>query len=225
MPHALSGAPARPGPGFLQISRRALAVGAAAITFWTIGSHDFSAQAASVREEAIQEQLQSVTVKDVTPVAEARDAFGITEFTVVGWPLSPSSKIGSYFGYRSAPCAGCSSNHLGVDFDPGAGTPIHAIADGVVTEVGNPSGEYGVYVVIRHDVDGATVYSLYGHMQYGSLGLGVGDSVSIGQVIGAVGSSGLSTGPHLHFEIQNASGTPIDPLSWLRAHVTEEWGS
>lgn len=225
MPHLSSGAHARPIPGFLHVSRRALAVGAAAVTFWSVSSHDLPAQAATVREVEIQEQLQTVSIKDVTPVAAERDAFGITEFTVVQWPLAPSSKIASHFGYRSAPCGACSSNHLGVDFDPGAGTAIRAIADGVVTEVGNPSGELGVHVVIQHVVNGATVSSVYGHMQFGSLGLSVGDRVVRGQVLGAVGSSGLSTGPHLHLEIRDASATPIDPLAWLRANVTQEWGT
>jgi murein DD-endopeptidase MepM/ murein hydrolase activator NlpD len=102
--------------------------------------------------------------------------------------------------------------------DPGAGAPIQAIADGVVREVGNPSGTFGVYAIIDHTIDGQRVSSVYAHMESGSLALAVGQPVTVGQAVGRVGSTGASTGAHLHLEIHLA-GTPVDPYAWLVAHV------
>ena len=211
--------------GFLRVHRVALALGAAAVSITFVGIHEMPAQAATLQQQAYVAQLQTLSIGTVFAPAVTRDSFGVTSFTVVQWPIAPTSTVSSYFGYRVPPCAGCSSFHRGVDFNPGAGTPIQAIADGVVTEIGNPSGELGVYVVVQHDVDGVTFSSVYGHMQFGSLGLNVGDHVTRGQIVGLVGDTGQSTGPHLHFGILDAAGTPIDPLGWMAAHVTQAWGS
>ena len=69
------------------------------------------------------------------------------------------------------------------------------------------------------EIDGELVSSVYAHMQYGSMALRVGDGVSSGQVIGRIGSTGQSTGPHLYFEIRLGSTRPVDPVPWLAAHV------
>ncbi|WP_258046279.1 M23 family metallopeptidase [Leifsonia shinshuensis] len=126
--------------------------------------------------------------------------------------------ISDGFGYRVAPCSGCSSYHEGIDMNPGAGSPIQAIADGVVREVGNPSGSLGVYAIIDHQIDGETVSSLYAHMAYGSLALRVGQTVKVRQLVGLVGSTGASTGAHLHLGI-SVNGTPVDPFAWLTQKV------
>lgn len=136
----------------------------------------------------------------------------------IRWPLDVAAPISDGFGYRTAPCAGCSSYHEGIDIDPGAGTPIYAIADGVVREVGNPSGSLGVYAIIDHRIGGKTVSSLYAHMQLGSLALSVGETVKVGQLVGLVGSTGASTGPHLHLGIM-VEGTFVDPYAWLTQRV------
>jgi murein DD-endopeptidase MepM/ murein hydrolase activator NlpD len=153
------------------------------------------------------------------PTDLARDDFVVTSYTTVQWPVDPSSPVASGFGYRVSPCAGCSSYHEGTDFDPGRGTPIAAIADGVVTEVGNPSGSLGVYAIIQHSIDGVTFSSLYGHMELGSLRLSAGQTVTRGQLVGLVGDTGASTGSHLHFGIEDASGTLIDSLVWIREYA------
>jgi murein DD-endopeptidase MepM/ murein hydrolase activator NlpD len=136
----------------------------------------------------------------------------------VQWPLGRDVRISSWFGYRPAPCATCSTDHKGLDMNPGAGTPIKIIADGVVSEVGNPSGEYGVYAIIDHVINGQRITSVYAHMQLGSLTVRVGDTVSAGEVVGLVGSTGESTGAHLHFEIRR-DGVRIDPYAWLQANA------
>lgn len=100
--------------------------------------------------------------------------------------------------------------HSGVDMAAAAGTPIHAAAAGVAAVAWSPSG-YGLYVVIQH---GGGVATLYGHME--SASVVSGDPVASGTEIGRVGSSGLSTGPHVHFEVRR-DGRPVDPVPLLPA--------
>jgi len=103
-----------------------------------------------------------------------------------------------------------SSTHTGQDFAAPSGTPVHAVARGVVTSA-EWAGAYGWRVVIRHP-DGTETW--YAHL---SSFVVRGGSVEPGQVIGRVGSTGNSTGPHLHFEVRQ-NDQPISPLAWLRKH-------
>ena len=144
-----------------------------------------------------------------------RDAFGISNYSVVQWPVAPGTEITSYFGYRS--CDGCSTDHLGIDFTPGAGTPVPVIADGVVTEAVY-EGVYGVHVIVQHEINGVTVSTLYAHLQSGSMAVSVGQQIKRGTIVGAVGSTGQSTGPHLHFGVLIGEDY-IDPYPWLLANV------
>jgi murein DD-endopeptidase MepM/ murein hydrolase activator NlpD len=119
----------------------------------------------------------------------------------------PSGILRSGFGYRRHPILGYSKLHSGTDYAAPAGTPIMAAGDGVVEEAGWSSG-YGRYTVIRH----ANGYeTAYGHQSEIAAGIVPGAQVRQGQVIGYVGSSGLSTGPHLHFEVK-INGTFVDSL-------------
>lgn len=202
--------------GFLNANRRALAVGAIAASSLLTSIPSLPATAEVVHEEAVHAiPLQHFTTAAVVPTPVVRDSFGISTFSIVQWPVGAGSPISSGFGYRS--CAGCTAYHTGIDFTPGAGYPVQAIADGVVTEAGY-SSDYGVHVIIQHVVDGETVSSLYAHMQDGSLGLSVGQAVVRGQQLGLVGETGIATGPHLHFSII-AGDEMIEPYSWLVAHV------
>lgn len=135
----------------------------------------------------------------------------------VQWPFAQEVPISSGFGPRVQPCATCSSYHYGVDFAPDEGTPIQAIADGVVSNAGN-SGGLGVMVAIDHEVDGERITSVYAHMITGSPTVQIGDPVTVGQVIGKVGNTGVSTGAHLHLELHR-DGDPIDPLAWLKQKI------
>ena len=103
--------------------------------------------------------------------------------------------------------------------NPGEGTPIQAIGDGVVLDVGNPKGSFGVYAVIQHEVNGQRFTSLYAHMLQGSLALQVGDVVTKGSLVGQVGNTGQSTGPHLHFSIYLDGTTAIDPYAFMKELV------
>lgn len=133
-------------------------------------------------------------------------------------PFPGPVRMSSGFGYRSAPCGACSSLHQGLDFNPGMGAPIGAVAAGTV-RVSGTYFSYGNAVVIDHVVDGREVSTLYGHMIPGSSPLKVGDTVEAGEFIGKVGSSGVSTGAHLHLEVLMDGVTPIDPKAWLEARI------
>lgn len=177
------------------------------------------AYAESVAEAQLP-QPQVVTMIAAAPIpAVERDTYTVVAPPPLRWPLD-SLKVASGFGARVAPCDGCSSFHEGVDFDPGFGAQVHAIAAGVVVETDNPNyAALGVYVAIEHVIDGQKIVSVYGHMQYGSMPLSVGDTVKVGQVIGLVGSTGASTGPHLHFEIRVNGTQTVNPYTWMRARL------
>ena len=126
-------------------------------------------------------------------------------------------EISSDFGWRVAPCGACSSDHQGVDFVPGEGKPVMAILNGVVTEAGINQG-YGYWVKIEHIVpitEGEVErwVTVYAHLKAGSIpdDVRVGANVARGQTLGAVGDTGISTGPHLHFEL-HIDGVVVDPL-------------
>jgi murein DD-endopeptidase MepM/ murein hydrolase activator NlpD len=221
----VSDVPTGPLDSYLGVfrKRRTIAIGAAVITFLTVTVHDLPASAVTIKQEAFAAASQTITTADTFSPVASRDSYTITLFTPVQWPIAPTSDISSGFGWRVAPCRwGCSSDHQGVDFDPGYGTPIEVVADGVVVE-SNSDGGLGQHVVVQHQIDGAMVQSVYGHMIFGSNTVNVGDTVTRGTVIGDVGSTGASTGPHLHFEIRPDGGAAIEPLSWLAANVTEKW--
>ena len=117
------------------------------------------------------------------------------------------ARLSSRFGMRHHPVLGYSRMHRGVDFAAPSGTPIYAAGDGAIDFLGTNSG-YGRYIRIRHNSRLSTAYA---HMsRYGS-GLSRGDRVEQGDIIGYVGTSGLSTGPHLHYEVL-VNGAQTNPL-------------
>ena len=120
--------------------------------------------------------------------------------------------ITSPFGNRLDPYYHVWQLHAGVDIGAAAGTPIVAAAAGRVSQAGWFGG-YGNYTCIDHGlVDGQRLSTCYGHQQ--RILVAPGEQVSAGQVIGLVGSTGASTGPHLHFEVR-LGGRPVDPLPWI----------
>ena len=208
------------GPvGIAHINKRALAIGSMLFAGLMTTVPTLPASAELIRDVAVETKVQSfVTARGVEVPETVRDTYSVTEFSLVTAPTSMHS-LSAGFGYRSAPCGGCTSNHEGLDLTPGAGTPVVSIANGVVVDAGNPSGSLGVFVVVAHTIDGKELTSTYGHLQYGSLTVGVGDTVSVGEILGRVGNTGTSTGSHLHFEIRPGGDYAIDPLHWLRTHI------
>lgn len=128
-----------------------------------------------------------------------------------------ASKISSRFGMRQHPILGYSALHAGVDFAAPSGTPILAAGAGKVAMAGR-NGGYGLYVKLQHTKDIGTAY---GHMSRLGPGIKPGVTVRQGQVIGFVGSTGMSTGPHLHYEFHRG-GRQVNPLAQkfaMRAQV------
>ena len=129
----------------------------------------------------------------------------------MGYPVDPDVPETSPFGMRWG------TLHDGLDFGGPIGTPIYAVADGVVKQSGPASG-YGNWIIIEHEIDGEIVDSLYGHMAAEGLFVKAGDEVEAGQHIAAIDSKGFSTGPHLHFGIYPggwSQGGGVDPKPWL----------
>ena len=116
--------------------------------------------------------------------------------------------VTSGFGSRTHPIYGGERLHAGIDFRAPTGTPIRAAADGVVVYAGWRGG-YGNAVIIDH---GGSLATLSGHLS--GINVATGQAVATGQVIGAAGSTGGSTGPHLHFEVR-VDGVPVDPWTHL----------
>ncbi|MFD7129120.1 MULTISPECIES: LysM peptidoglycan-binding domain-containing M23 family metallopeptidase [Streptomyces] len=138
---------------------------------------------------------------------------GSSEATGSGWS-APLASANVTTQYRASGASWSSGYHTGSDFQAASGTPVLAIGPGTVVSAGN-SGSYGNEVVIKHE-DG--MYSQYAHQS--SLNVSVGQTVTGGQQIGLSGSTGNSTGPHLHFEVRTGPsyGSDIDPIAYLRQH-------
>ncbi|WP_081699920.1 M23 family metallopeptidase [Candidatus Symbiobacter mobilis] len=119
------------------------------------------------------------------------------------------SRITSGFSMRLHPILGTMRHHRGIDYAAPTGTPIRSVGDGVVTFTGRQGG-YGNVVFVQHDAKNSTVY---GHLS--RIDVRKGQTITQGQRIGAVGSTGWATGPHLHFEFR-VSGVHIDPLTIAR---------
>lgn len=122
------------------------------------------------------------------------------------WPVSGT--ITSPYGWRTHPIYGTRRFHTGIDIGVGEGTPIDAARSGTVVDSGY-MGAYGLAAIIDH---GGGMATLYAHMS--SIRVGAGQRVSTGEVVGLVGSTGYSTGPHLHFEVR-VNGAHQNPMSWL----------
>ena len=136
----------------------------------------------------------------------------------IRWPFPYSVPTSDGYGPRAAPCGGCSTFHNGLDFLPGAGVPIYAVAAGTVVSSGM-DGSLGNKVELDHVIKGQAVQSVYGHMAMNSSPLSIGDKVKVGDFIGLVGSTGVATAPHLHLEIHLA-GVPVNPYTWLTANAS-----
>lgn len=173
---------------------------------------------ASVHSETLERTENYAT----TTMAELASEAGIKNFSNlfhndpnsnIQWPFAVGVTMSYGFGMRSG------RMHQGIDFTPGAGAPIQAIADGTVRVASEAGGAYGVHVIIDHVIDGELVSSHYAHMQYGSMQVTPGQHVTVGTILGRTGNTGRSYGAHTHFEILVNGTTAIDPMPWLREHT------
>ncbi|MFF4492593.1 peptidoglycan DD-metalloendopeptidase family protein [Streptomyces sp. NPDC001546] len=127
-------------------------------------------------------------------------------------PLRGNPPVTSPFGMRVHPTTGVYKLHTGMDFGVGEGTPVLAAKEGVVTFAGWNTA-YGNRVIISHGtINGAQISTTYNHMS--ALNVGVGQQVGVGAVVGLVGTTGYSTGAHLHFEVQR-NGECVNPAPWI----------
>lgn len=146
-----------------------------------------------------QRNIAQLVAQLPTGTAGARPSFS---------PLARAA-VTSQFGYRNHPMGGGRKMHAGIDLSAPAGTPVYATAMGVVTGAGW-QGNYGLLIELAH---ADSYHTRYGHLS--RLAVQSGQIVEPGQLIGYVGSTGRSTGPHLHYEVRR-NGAAVDPLPYMR---------
>lgn len=155
--------------------------------------------------------LAGSTTADLTIKAGTTDGALPTVVGEWGYPLAGPYSTGRGFGYHPVKdCAICPANHFGYDMDQPCGAPIYAAGPGRVINAG-PMPGWGNTVRIDH---GGGVVTLYGHMQWESLLVSVGQQVTAGTTLGLEGSTGKSSGCHLHYEVQ-VRGVAIDPEPFM----------
>ena len=172
------------------------------------------AQAAIESDEMNYEAVKKQIQKLIAAAAASKPTLSFTGFIC---PLKSYSRISSEYGWRKNPVTGVNKLHAGTDFAAPGGTPIYAAASGYVQVAGWSSGGYGNYVIIYHGkmTDGNQYSTLYGHMR--SVATSAGKYVQQGEIIGYVGSTGNSTGNHLHLEVWKggSKANAVNPRGYI----------
>ncbi len=172
------------------------------------------AQAAIESDELNYEAVKKQIQKLIAAAAASKPTLSFTGFIC---PLKSYSRISSEYGWRKNPVTGVNKLHAGTDFAAPGGTPIYAAASGYVQVAGWSSGGYGNYVIIYHGKmsDGNQYSTLYGHMR--SVATSAGKYVQQGEIIGYVGSTGNSTGNHLHLEVWKggSKANAVNPRGYI----------
>ena len=172
------------------------------------------AQAAIESDEMNYEAVKKQIQKLIAAAAASKPTLSFTGFIC---PLKSYSRISSEYGWRKNPVTGVNKLHAGTDFAAPGGTPIYAAASGYVQVAGWSSGGYGNYVIIYHGKmsDGNQYSTLYGHMR--SVATSAGRYVQQGEIIGYVGSTGNSTGNHLHLEVWKggSKANAVNPRGYI----------
>ena len=172
------------------------------------------AQAAIESDEMNYEAVKKQIQKMIAAAAASKPTLSFTGFIC---PLKSYSRISSEYGWRKNPVTGVNKLHAGTDFAAPGGTPIYAAASGYVQVAGWSSGGYGNYVIIYHGKmsDGNQYSTLYGHMR--SVATSAGRYVQQGEIIGYVGSTGNSTGNHLHLEVWKggSKANAVNPRGYI----------
>ena len=170
-------------------------------------------EAEEAAKKAAEEAARKAAAAGKTNNSTAKGNTGSTTTTSTGssslrWPCPASGRITSGFGKRKSPTAGASSNHKGIDISASTGSSIVAAAGGTVS-IATYSYSAGNYVVVNHGNGLSTVY-----MHCSQLLVSAGDTVKAGQTIAKVGSTGYSTGSHLHFAVRK-NGSYVNPSSYV----------
>lgn len=162
--------------------------------------------------KAREREAQAAQAAQAKPASVTEsDSSGGSSYTggQLSWPVPASSRITSYYGYRIHPISKVKKLHTGIDIGAPAGTAIVAAESGTVIQSGWRGG-YGNTVMVDH---GGGIVTLYAHNSSNTVS--AGQQVNRGQTIALIGSTGNSTGPHLHFEVRK-NGDHVDPLPWVR---------
>ncbi|MEJ6489254.1 M23 family metallopeptidase [Leucobacter sp. USCH14] len=177
------------------------------------GSTDVAAAEQRLFSEVSVDDLPSSLAEIDVVDTDAPSAVGYTyrARSVVNYPFAAPVALTDPFGYRTAPVE---QFHDAQDFAAAAGTEILAIADGIVSEAGEATDGCGFALTIDHEIDDSEVTSRYCHMQTDSHAWEVGDRIAMGDLVGRVGSTGISFGAHLHLAIR-VDDTPVDPMPFL----------
>ena len=172
------------------------------------------AQAAIESDELNYEAVKKEIQKLIAAASASKPQLSFSGFAC---PLKSYTRVSSEYGWRKNPVSGVNKLHAGTDFAAPAGTPIYAAASGYVQVAGWSSGGYGNYVIIYHGKmsDGNTYTTLYGHMR--SVATTAGKYVNQGDLIGYVGSTGNSTGNHLHLEVWKggSKANAVNPRNYI----------
>ena len=173
-----------------------------------------NAQAAIESDEMNYEAVKKEIQKLIAAAAASKPQLSFSGFIC---PLKSYTRISSEYGWRKNPVSGVNKLHAGIDFAAPAGTPIYAAASGYVQVAGWSTGGYGNYVIIYHGKmsDGNTYSTLYAHMR--SVATSAGKYVKQGELIGYVGTTGNSTGNHLHLEVWKggSKANAVNPRSCI----------
>lgn len=164
--------------------------------------------------EQFENEMKSIQAQIDEAVKAANSYVGSFSGTL-SWPLSSSSYgynlITSGFGKRGQPVAGASTNHKALDIGVGY-KPLYAAADGYVVIAASGYGGYGNFIMIKHS---NSLYTCYGHLS--KFNVSAGQTVTRGQQIGVTGNTGVSSGPHLHFEVRTSASysSRVNPLNYI----------
>ena len=173
-----------------------------------------TAQAAIESDELNYEAVKKEIQKLIAAAASSKPQLSFTGFAC---PLKSYTRVSSEYGWRKNPVSGVNRLHAGIDLAAPGGTPIYAAASGYVQVAGWSSGGYGNYVIIYHGSmsDGNAYSTLYGHMK--SVATSAGKYVKQGELIGYVGSTGNSTGNHLHLEVWKggSKANAVNPRGYI----------
>lgn len=170
-----------------------------------------------IARKAAEEKKKKAAAERKRQQAASGSSTAIPAVSAGNWTKPASGSFTSGYGYRMHPIYGKGKMHYGIDIANSPGTPVLSAADGVVSYA-SPLSTYGNVIMVTHSIDGQTFTSLYAHLS--SIGVGVGQVVSKGQKIGGIGTTGNSTGPHLHFEIhlgywEGMAGNSVNPLRYI----------
>lgn len=172
---------------------------------------------AEIARKAAEEKKRKEAEERKRQQAASGSSAAIPEVSPGSWTKPANGRLTSGYGARVHPIYGTEKVHYGIDYANSVGTPIASAADGVVSYAA-PLSTYGNVIMVTHSIDGQIFTSLYAHLS--SIKVSVGQVVSKGQLIGAMGATGNVTGPHLHFEIhlgywEGMSKNSVNPLRYV----------